>query len=84
MIICGYEWRMALVTYIFLPIIFVLSYFFRKWARKTYRVVRNNITSINSYLSENLSGMKITQVFNQEEKKIEEFKIINDKLRKSI
>ncbi len=77
------EWRMALVTYIFLPIIFVLSYFFRKWARKTYRVVRNNITSINSYLSENLSGMKITQVFNQEEKKIEEFKIINDKLRKS-
>ncbi|MFA5692209.1 MAG: ABC transporter ATP-binding protein [Acholeplasmataceae bacterium] len=77
------EWKMALIAYLFLPVIFVLSYFFRKYARKTYRVVRNNITSINSYLSENLSGMKITQVFNQEDKKIDEFKEINNKLRKS-
>src|SRR5690554_4345561 len=42
------EWKMALIAYLFLPVIFVLSYFFRKYARKTYRVVRNNITSINS------------------------------------
>ncbi len=59
------------------------SIVFRRYSRNAYRGVRNTISEINAFLSENLSGMKITQVFNQETKKISEFERINKKLRRS-
>jgi len=77
------NWQMALITMTTMPVIFVASYLFRKYSRKAYRQVRNNVSEVNAFLSENLSGMKITQVFNQEEKKFNEFKKINNNLKKS-
>src|SRR5690606_6818575 len=77
------NWQMALITMTTMPVIFVASYLFRKYSRKAYRQVRNNVSEVNAFLSENLSGMKITQVFNQEEKKFNEFKNINNNLKKS-
>jgi len=65
------------------PLIFVASVLFRRFSRSAYRSVRNNVSEVNAFLSENLSGMKITQVFNQEDKKIKEFTTINQKLQKS-
>ncbi|MFA5421797.1 MAG: ABC transporter ATP-binding protein [Bacilli bacterium] len=77
------EWRMALVAMAVTPFIFLASVLFRRYSRNAYRSVRNNVSEVNAFLSENLSGMKITQVFNQEDKKIDEFTKINQKLRKS-
>ena len=77
------EWRMALITMAVVPLIFVASVLFRRFSRSAYRSVRNNVSEVNAFLSENLSGMKITQVFNQEDKKIKEFTTINQKLQKS-
>ncbi|MFA5480880.1 MAG: ABC transporter ATP-binding protein [Bacilli bacterium] len=77
------EWRMALVAMGVVPLIFLASMLFRRFSRSAYRSVRNNVSEVNAFLSENLSGMKITQVFNQEEKKIGQFKTINEKLKKS-
>jgi len=77
------EWRMALVTMIVVPLIFLATVLFRRFSRSAYRSVRNSVSEVNAFLSENLSGMKITQVFNQEKKKIEEFRAINQKLRKN-
>ena len=57
--------------------------FFRKFSRKAYREVKNNITDINTFLSENLSGIKITQIFNQEQKKMKDFEEKNKKLANS-
>ncbi len=74
---------MALITMATLPFIFLASFLFRKYSRKAYRSVRNNVSEVNAFLSENLSGMRITQVFNQENKKIDEFNHINNRLRKS-
>lgn len=65
------------------PFVFGLSMIFRKFSRKAYRDVRTNVTNVNTFLSENISGIKITQIFNQEEKKFSEFKERNDALRKS-
>ena len=65
--------KLALITMITIPFIAVVSYFFRKISRRNWRKIRDDISALNSFLSENLSGMKITQVFNQEEKKREEF-----------
>jgi len=77
------DWKMALVTMAVLPFIYLASALFRRYSRTAYRQVRNNVSEVNAFLSENLSGMKITQIFNQENKKINEFDRINKKLRKS-
>ncbi|MDY0063758.1 MAG: ABC transporter ATP-binding protein [Bacilli bacterium] len=65
------------------PIIGFVSFFFRKFSRSAYREVRHHISAINAFLAENLSGMKITQVFNQEAKKAKEFDERNNDLKRS-
>ena len=74
-----------LATYMLalMPIILVATFVFNFVTRKAYRQVRHNLSQINASLSENLSGMKITQVFNAEEKQYKEFRERNAKLRKS-
>ncbi len=75
--------RMAIIVVIAFPIVLYASFVFRKYSRANYRIVRSNVSEINAYLSENLSGMKVTQIFNQEDKKIKEFGDKNALLRKS-
>ncbi len=78
-----YDWRIALAIYCFIPFIFVAALIFRKYSRRAYRNVRNCISNINAFLNENLSGMKITQIFNQEQRKADEFDVCNNQLRKA-
>ncbi|MCR5787261.1 MAG: ABC transporter ATP-binding protein/permease [Acholeplasmatales bacterium] len=75
--------KLTLFISLILPIIIISSYLFRKISRKAYRNVRNSVSVMNSYLSENISGMKVTQIFNQEEKKYKEFKEKNLALKKA-
>ena len=75
--------KLTLWVLITTPIVGILSYIFRKLARKIYRRVRHGITSVNTSLSENISGVKLTQIFNQEQKQIQSFKKVNDDLEKS-
>ncbi len=66
--------RIALFGFIMIPIVIALTIIFRKIARKAYSVVKTKITSLNTYLSEHLSGMKLIQIFNQEERKYQSFR----------
>ncbi|WP_025725365.1 ABC transporter ATP-binding protein [Acholeplasma granularum] len=77
------NWKMALFAFLTIPLILISSTIFRKFSRTAYREVRSNVSEINGFLSENLSGMKITQIFNQENKKIDNFKKLNNQLKKS-
>ena len=63
-------------------LVFVISFIFSKTVRGFFREERACISDINTFLSENLAGMKLTQVFNQEEAKDEQFIEKNEKLRK--
>ena len=74
------DWRMALLSFVLLPLVTVLTVIFRKIARQTYRLVRTKLTDINTFLSENLSGMRIIQIFGREERKFEEFDEKNSSL----
>jgi ATP-binding cassette, subfamily B, multidrug efflux pump len=67
--------KLTLITLLIMPIILIVSYVFRKISRKSYQKISNEISALNAFLSENLSGMKITQIFNQEDVKREEFRI---------
>ena len=64
---------LALYSFLFLPPVGVLIVFFRSLSRKAYRVTRNKITDLNTFLSENLSGMKLIQIFAREKVKYQEF-----------
>lgn len=77
------SWKLTAYISIVLPFIILSSILFRGLSRKAYRNVRNNVSSMNSYLSENISGMKVTQIFNQENKKYKEFKKRNIALKKA-
>lgn len=65
--------KMALVSFLLLPIVGALTVFFRKMSRKAYDITRNRITDLNTYLSEHLSGMKLIQIFAREEEKKAQF-----------
>lgn len=72
---------LTLYMCILMPILALLSYVFNKVSRKQYRKVRGCVSNVNAFLSENISGMKITQIFNQEDKKLSEFRQKNNELR---
>ena len=77
------DWRLALISFVLLPIVAVLTVVFRKIARETYRLSRTRLTDINTFLSENISGMRIIQIFGREQRKFEEFDDKNRKLFKA-
>ena len=64
-----------------MPLIVVMTVVFRKLARKIYRKVRKGISNVNTSLSENISGVKLTQIFNQEEKQCQSFSKVNQDLK---
>ncbi len=67
------NYMLTLMILCFIPFVLIFTLIFRKFSRKAYRGVRERTTDINVYLSENLSGMKIIQIFNREERKKSEF-----------
>ena len=77
------NYQLTLMVLCFVPFIILFTVIFRKFSRKAYRRVKDATTDINTFLSENLSGMKITQVFNKEDRKAAEFEEKNQHLGKS-
>ncbi len=77
------NYALTLMVLCFVPFILIFTMIFRKFLRRAYRKVKDRTTDINTYLSENLSGMKITQIFNREERKMTEFAEKNSALGKS-
>ena len=77
------NYMLTLMVLCFVPFIVLFTVIFRKFSRRAYRKVKEHTTDINTFLSENLSGIKITQFFNREEKKLEEFRGRNSALAKS-
>jgi len=77
------NYMLTFMVLCFVPFIVLFTVVFRKFSRKAYRRVKDGTTDINTFLSENLSGMKIIQIFNCEEAKKEEFDNKNKALGKA-
>ena len=77
------NYQLTLMVLCFVPFVVLFTWIFRKFSRKAYRAVKDGTTDINTYLSENLSGIKITQIFNREDKKMEDFLEKSTNLRKA-
>ncbi|MDD3958136.1 MAG: ABC transporter ATP-binding protein [Candidatus Izemoplasmatales bacterium] len=77
------NWRLTLYISSVIPFVVLATFLFRKFSRKAYRRVRSNVSIINGFLSEHLSGMKLIQIFNREAQKYREFKKKNQDLNQS-
>ena len=78
------NYALTLMVLCFVPFIFFFTLIFRKFSRRAFRRVKDGTTDINTFLSENLSGIKIIQIFNQEQRKKREFVAKNNKLGKAM
>ncbi len=72
------NWRLALLSLLVMPLFTVVSIFFRKMTRKAYRDVRRFLAKLNSHLAEDLSGVKVVQVFRQEKARRDQFLTTNE------
>ena len=77
------NYALTLMVLCFVPFVVLFTVLFRKFSRKVHREVNDARTDINTYLSENLSGIKITQIFNQEENKMADFLTRSKRYKKS-
>ena len=68
------NYELTLRVLCFVPFIVIFTVIFRKFSRRAYRKVKDATTDINTYLSENLSGIKVTQIFGREDEKMTEFR----------
>ena len=77
------NYALTLMVLCFVPFVVLFTVIFRKFSRRVHRRVSTTTTDLNTYLSENLSGIKITQIFNREEQKMQDFLVRSRALRKA-
>jgi ATP-binding cassette, subfamily B, multidrug efflux pump len=76
-IMLNMSWRLALITFAVLPLIFYATSIFRRKVRESYRRIRIAIARINAFLQEHVTGIVVLQLFNREKKSYERFEKIN-------
>lgn len=77
------SWKVTLVCLITIPLLVLATYWFKEAVKKAYEVVRTQVSMMNAFLQERITGMRIVQIFNAEEKELENFKVINKKYAKA-
>lgn len=82
-IMLSMNWKLTLVALSTVPLVLLSAYWFRIKAREAHREVKAKIARINAVLSENISGMRMIQLFNREEEVYQEFSEINEDHLKS-
>ena len=77
MVMLYVNFELSLIVFSILPIILYATKLFQKSMKKAFEDVRVQVANLNSYVQERISGMKIVQIFNRENKEYEKFKLIN-------
>jgi ATP-binding cassette, subfamily B, multidrug efflux pump len=76
-IMLGINWWLALLAFAVLPLILIVTRIFRDSVRESYRRVRAAIARINSFTQEHVSGMRVVQMFNREQRAFQNFEEVN-------
>ncbi len=75
------NWRLACIVLTTVPFVFLTSLIFRKYARRTYLSIRKRIARLNAYTQENVSGMRIVQLFRRETQNYNQYRELNARHR---
>lgn len=73
LVLCYLNLKLALITFVVLPFLFIAAMIFRRHVRKSYRSVRKRVAAMNAFLQENITGMNVVQVFNRESAQFDKF-----------
>lgn len=71
------SWKLTLICLTTMPFLILASYVFKEKVKKSYQRVRSHISTMNAFLQERISGMRIVQIFNSEQEEMDKFKKIN-------
>ncbi len=77
------NWRLALVSFAVLPLLFGATILFRSRVRRSFRAIRQKVARMNSYLNEHLSGIAVVKLFSRERAAAARFESINDEHRRA-
>ena len=72
------NWQMAVVVFLIMPVVVAVTAVMRTQMRETYRAIRTRIGRINGFLQEAVSGILTLQLFNREQRALEDFDRLND------
>ncbi len=72
------DWRLALLAFLVIPILFVLALFFRSRVRRAFRQIRVRLARINTFLQEHIAGIAIVQTFGRSRQRLERFDTLNE------
>jgi len=75
------DWRLALLVLTVLPLLLIASNVFRKKVKGSFSDVRTEVTKLNTFVQEHITGMSIVQIFNRQEREFNRFKDINKRHR---
>lgn len=76
------NWSLALIVFITMPVIIYATNIFQKYMKMAFEDVRNEVSNLNSFVQERVTGMKILQLFTREETEYKNFKDINERHKK--
>jgi ATP-binding cassette subfamily B multidrug efflux pump len=77
------SWKLALIVFLILPVILVATRIFQRAMKTAFEEVRLQVSNLNSFVQERITGMKILQIFNREDIEFREFEKINAKHKKA-
>lgn len=76
------NWRLSIIVFVALPLVFYVTKLFQRYMKKAFEEVRTEISNLNSFVQERVVGMKILQLFTRENSEYEQFKVINERHKK--
>lgn len=76
------NWRLSLIVLIMLPLLLYATRIFQKYMKRAFEEVRNEVSNLNSFVQERITGMKILQLFTRETIELKNFKAINERHKK--
>jgi len=71
------SWQLTLIVFLTMPFMILASYVFKEKVKVSFKTVRTQIASMNAFLQERISGMKIVQLLHAEKQEEEKFRVIN-------
>lgn len=77
------SWKLTLICLLTMPLMVIATYIFKEKVKVSYQKVRNQISSMNAFLNERITGMRIVQIFHKEEQEQDKFDEINVKYKKA-
>lgn len=77
------DWKLSIVSLSVLPILLYAGYLFKENVRVSFEDVRTQVAKLNTFVQEHIQGMQIVQIFNREQKELNNFKLINNEHRKA-